>query len=265
MSLLRLMVVLTSAVFATSACASPAAQSHGEFLAREVTVGGQIHRYQVFVPRHRDDTAGPLPTLLFLHGSGERGNDNQAQITVGLPAHVQKHRDDFPALVVMPQAPQDSEWTQDAGPIALAALDAAMKEFNGDPARVYLTGLSMGGYGSYELALQQPRRFAALVPVCGGLTVDWTDERPQMQAHSVTGAADPFTEAATRLKDTPIWIFHGARDDLVPPAQSRKMYAALKAAGGDVHYTEFPDANHNSWDPAYATAELWPWLFAQHR
>lgn len=265
MPLFRLMVLLMSVLIASTACSSPAPESHGQFVARDVRVGEHSYRYQVFVPARHGKGSGPLPAILFLHGSGERGSDNQAQVKVGLPAHVRQHRDDFSALVVIPQAPENAEWTQEGGPIALAALDAAMKEFNGDPARVYLTGLSMGGYGSYELALQQPRRFAAVVPVCGGLTVDWTDERPQMQAHSVANAADPFAEAANRLKGTPVWIFHGAKDDLVPPDQSRKMYAALKAAGGDVRYTEFPDANHNAWDPAYSMPELWRWLFEKHR
>ncbi len=260
----RLALPLILLLLSLAGCASSPPNAHGEFVAREVKVDGRTHRYQVFVPATHG-ARGRLPAILFLHGSGERGDDNQAQLKVGLPAYLREHRDDFPALVVIPQAPEDSEWTTDAGPIALAALDAAMREFDVDPQRVYLTGLSMGGYGSYELALQQPRRFAAVVPVCGGLTVDWTDARPQMQAHSVAGATDPFAAAAEKLKDTPIWIFHGAKDDAVPPAQSRRMYAALLAAGGNVKYTEFPEANHNSWDPAYATAELWPWLFGQHR
>ena len=256
------------AVLAMSGCASAPtsfARAHGEFVKREVTVAGQTRGYQVFVPKH-DASAAPLPIILFLHGSGERGSDNEVQATVGLPAYVRKHMDDFPAIVVIPQAPNDSEWTEDAGPIALAALDAATREFHGDAKRTYLTGLSMGGYGTWELALQQPTRYAALVPICGGLTVDWTDKRPTMQAHSVADSQDPFAATAQALKNVPTWIFHGAKDDAVPPAQSRRMYAALQAAHApNAHYTEFPDANHNSWDPAYATPELWTWLFQQHQ
>lgn len=263
----RLFVLaMPAALLALGACTTATPRNAGgEFVKREVTVAGKTYGYQVFVPG-RKSGGGQKPTILFLHGSGERGSDNELQATVGLPAYIRKHMDDFPAIVVIPQAPDNTEWTEDAGPIALAALDAASREFNGDAKRTYLTGLSMGGYGTWELALQQPTRFAALVPVCGGLTVDWTDQRPTMQAHSVTGAADPFTAAAQKLREVPVWIFHGAKDDAVPPAQSRRMYAALQAAQArDAHYTEFPDANHNSWDPAYATPELWTWLFKQHR
>lgn len=259
----RLLALLLIAML-PGACATTApTTSHGRFVPREVQVDGKPHRYQVFVPA--DHGPGRLPVILFLHGSGERGDDNQLQATVGLPAYLRQHLDDFPAVVVIPQAPANSEWTGDAGPLALAALDASMKEFNGDPERVYLTGLSMGGYGTWELALQQPQRFAALVPVCGGITVDWTDARPDMQAQSVIREADPFAAAARRLKDVPTWIFHGGKDDAVPPVQSRRMQAALKQAGGNVQYTEFPELGHNSWDAAYATPELWTWLFAQHR
>ncbi len=260
--MLRMLVLLSTAVL-LGGCATRSVSTHGAFVEREVQVAGKAHRYQVFVPAGHG--RGKAPVILFLHGSGERGEDNRLQMTVGLPPHLRKHLDDFPAVVVIPQAPADTEWTQEAGAIALAALDAAMQEFDGDPDRVYLTGLSMGGYGTWELALQQPGRFAALVPICGGLTVDWTDRRPGMSARSVAAAPDPFAEAARRLRHVPVWIFHGAKDDLVPPVQSRRMDAALRQAGGDVRYTEFPDANHNAWDPAYATPGLWTWLFQQHR
>lgn len=251
---------------AMAACAkTPEGPVGGTFVARELVVDGNTHRYQVFVPAAAK-TPGKTPVILFLHGSGERGSDNLKQVEVGLGPYVRGRMQDFPALVVFPQAPDDSEWTQDAGRIAIAALDAAMREFDADPARTYLTGISMGGYGTWELALQSPQRFAALAPVCGGITVDWTNQRPGMQAASVIGAADPFAETARRLRDVPVWIFHGAKDDAVPPAQSRRMSAALEAAGArDVRYTEFPDAKHNSWDPAYASPALWDWLFAQRR
>lgn len=269
------MALPAAALVMATGCSSaptptPTAESNagtqGEFVKRQVTVAGQTYGYQVFVPaRKAGQDQKPTPIILFLHGSGERGRDNEVQATVGLPKYLRQHMQDFPAIVVIPQAPEDTEWTGESGPVALAALDAATQEFGGDTKRTYLTGLSMGGYGAWELALQQPTRYAALVPICGGLTVDWTDKRPSMEAHSVAGAADPFAAAAAKLKDIPTWIFHGALDDAVPPAQSRRMYAALQAAHApDVHYTEFPNVNHFSWDPAYATPELWTWLFQQH-
>src|SRR5690606_13971787 len=142
------------------------------------------------------------------------------------------------------------EWNQFAD-IALAQLDAASREFGGDPDRTYLTGLSMGGYGTWDYALRDPQRFAALVPVCGGLV---HPARPSMAVAGLADAADPYAVAAQRLRDVPTWIFHGAKDDAVPVEFSRRMDAALKTASArDARYTEFPDANHNSWDPAYAT------------
>lgn len=261
--LLALLALMLSAM--TACTTTPALNPTGEFVPREVVLDGQTYRYQVFVPASRFRTGKP-PVVLFLNGSGERGRDGVKQTMAGLGPYLRQHADDFPALAVFPQAPEGTEWTEAAGPVAFAALDAAVREFGGDPDRIYLTGMSMGGYGTWELALQQPDRFAALVPVCGGITVDWSDARPGLRAHSVAAAADPFAAAAQRLKDVPVWIFHGGRDDVVPPAQSRRMDAALKAAGArDARYTEFPDANHNSWDATYAHAPMWDWLFAQHR
>ncbi|MBX9401858.1 prolyl oligopeptidase family serine peptidase [Lysobacter sp. BMK333-48F3] len=250
---------------AATACQTTAPATGGEFLPRELSLAGRTYRYQVFVPApHRYQ--GRPAVVLFLNGSGERGDDGARQTQAGLGPYLRRHAAEFPAIVVFPQAPDDTEWTQDAGPIAMATLDAALGEFRGDPDRVYLTGMSMGGYGTWELALQHPQRFAALVPVCGGITVDWTDARPGMRAHSVADAADPFAAAAQRLREVPVWIFHGGKDDVVPPAQSRRMDAALKAAGArDARYTEFAAANHNSWDAAYAYAPMWRWLFAQRR
>jgi len=261
MRALRVVALLALAALMTACASTPARPEHGGFVAREVIVDGRTHRYQVFVPA-RGASAGRPPVILFLHGSGERGDDNARQLAVGLGPHVRAHADDFPALVVFPQAPDGGEWNQVAD-VVFAQLDAATREFGGDVDRTYLTGLSMGGFGTWDYALRQSYRFAALVPVCGGLVIP---RRPSMDVAAVAGAADPYAAAAARLHGIPTWIFHGAKDDLVPPEYSRRMQAALNAAGArDARYTEFPDANHNSWDPAYATPELWTWLFAQRQ
>lgn len=243
-----------------SACVSMPQRANGSFVERNVDIDGKPHRYQVFVPAAKH--AGRLPVVLFLHGSGERGSDNQAQLNAGIGPYLRRHMDDFPALVVLPQAPEGGEWMGDNNRAALAALDAATREFGGDPKRTYLTGLSMGGYGTWEIALAQPQRFAALAPICGALT-PFNEKRP-LSVTPVAHEADPYASLAARLHHVPTWIFHGARDNVVPPDDDRKTYAALKAVGAEVRYTEFPDANHNSWDPAYAMPELWTWLFA-HR
>ena len=260
MRLRSLGAVLLVTIVLAACASSPRRAAQGEFVERELQLDGRTHRYQVFVPAGSED--GKRPVILFLHGSGERGDDNRSQLAVGLGPHVRAHAADFPAIVVFPQAPADSEWNQLVD-VTLAQLDAATREFGGDPDRTYLTGLSMGGYGVWELALQQGYRFAALVPVCGGLV---HPRRPSMAVAAVAGEADPYTAAAQRLRGTPVWIFHGARDASVPVDYSRRLHAALQAAGARAaRYTEFPEADHNSWDPAYAVPELWDWLFAQRQ
>lgn len=247
-----------------SGCATRIASNMGgAFLAREVIVDGAAHRYQVFVPAHNTSNA-PAPVILFLHGSGERGRDGEKSIKVGLGPYVRAHADTFPAIVVFPQAPDDSEWGDNRA-LAMAALDAATREFGGDSHRTYLTGLSMGGFGVWEYAYRDPLRFAALVPICGGILAP--PQRPTMGIAAVAATSDPYAQVADRLRDVPVWIFHGGKDTLVPPENSRRMHAALTAAGApDARYTEFPEAGHNSWDAAYSqTAALWKWLFAQRR
>lgn len=261
---LRVPFSLIALVLLMTACASIGVASSGRFVSRQLALNGQTYRYQVFVPSRLAD--GKTPVILFLHGSGERGSDGQKQLEAGLGPYLQAHSKDFPAIVVFPQSPEDRSWDGDVAQMAFAALDAAVGEFGGDPTRIYLTGMSRGGYGTYELAILQPQRFAALVPVCGGVTPPGT--RPDLDDLEVAGVAshaDPFADAAQQLRHIPTWMFHGAKDDVVPPAQSRRMYAAMKAVGADVRYTEFPDASHNAWDPAYQSPELWTWLFAQHR
>jgi predicted peptidase len=253
-------------VFATvllAACASAPKRTSGAFLERSIDLGGKRHRYQVFVPSAQAGGSEP-PVIVFLHGTGERGSDGAKPTRVGIGPYVRAHQDTFPAIVVFPQAPDDSEWSDNVD-LVFAELDAASREFHGDGKRTYLTGLSMGGYGVWEMALHAPERFAALVPVCGAVKPP-SDERALLVT-AVANEADPYAVIAKRLQRIPVWIFHGAKDDLVLPDDDRKLIAAFRAAGAtDARYTEFPDANHNSWDPAYShTSELWTWLFAQKR
>lgn len=233
----------------------------GQFMKRTVMVYGEPRTYQVFVPKHRSSSGSRHPVILFLHGSGERGSDGESQTNAGLGPYVRAHADDFPAIVVFPQVPENGEWMGSNVDMALAAMDAASKEFNGDPTRTYLTGLSMGGYGTWEVALKAPGRFAALVPICGAVKAP-SDERA-LFVTGVANAADPYAALAKKLRHVPVWIFHGALDDVVPTTDDRKTFAAFKSLGADVQYTEFPDANHNSWDATYNHAPMWDWLFAQ--
>ncbi|MCF7222485.1 prolyl oligopeptidase family serine peptidase [Marilutibacter chinensis] len=274
--ILILMAAITLPALLTAACttspapsqgpaASPEPAAPGGFVRRTLTIDGVAHVYQVFVPSSArlQDAGGRRPVVLFLHGSGERGDDGVKQTEVGLGPYLRRHARDFPAIVVFPQSPPERSWDGDVAAMAFAMLDAASAEFGGDPDRTYLTGMSRGGYGTWELALLQPRRFAALVPVCGGITSPRAESPLTVEA--VAGSADPFMATAERLRELPVWIFHGGLDDVVPPEQSRRMNAALEATGADVRYTEFPDANHNSWDATYGHAPMWDWLFAQQR
>jgi len=262
--LLRFLFV-TALMMVVASCASTPDASAGRFESRTITVEGQTSRYQVFVPAAAARSPGPLPVVLFLHGSGERGRDGNKQTKAGLGPYLREHADSFPALVVLPQVPNREEWSGRNNRIALAALDAAMAEFGADPSRQYLTGMSMGGYGSWNIALDTPDRFAAIVPVCGAVLAP-REERGSLFVEAVAHEADPYAVMARRLKQVPIWMFHGAQDDVVRPDDDRRLKAAFKAAGArDVRYTEYPEGNHNAWDATYADRTMWEWLFAQKR
>jgi predicted peptidase len=233
------------------------------FLDRTVTVSGISYRYQVYVPADFHSKK-KWPVILFLHGAGERGPDGLLQTDVGIAHAIRLNSSRFPFVVVMPQCLKDKIWGEpDMRAQALAALDASIKEFHGDRNRVYLTGLSMGGFGTWELAVSNPGRFAALVPICSGVRPqkDWPQLR--VTANDDPKITDPYAEVARRIGSTPVWMFHGDADPAVPVEESRHMAEALKSAGGNVKYTEYPGVNHISWDKAYAEPELVPWLLSQ--
>ena len=145
---------------------------------------------------------------------------------------------------------------------AMAALDSAIKEFHGDPGRLYLTGLSLGGYGTWSIAAEHPGKFAALAPVCGGIR---RPRRGAAEQPPENPSTDLFAETAKKIGSTPVWVFHGDADKSVPVTESQKMVEALKAIGGNVKFTEYPGVGHNSWDNAYADDDLWKWLLAHRR
>ncbi|MGB3393586.1 MAG: PHB depolymerase family esterase [Stenotrophomonas sp.] len=262
--LTRLALVLALPALVTG-CASLADVEHGRFVARSVELDGKHMLYQVFIPATSARKPGRLPVVLFLHGSGERGRDGIKQTKAGLGPYLHAHAADFPALAVLPQVPDGEEWSGRNNRLALAALDAAIAEFSADPARQYLTGMSMGGYGSWNIALAEPARFAAIVPVCGGIRAP-RSERPGLLVEALAQESDPYATLAQRLKNVPIWIFHGALDNAVPPDDDRRLHAAFQtAAARDMRYTEYPQGDHNAWDATYADPAMWRWLFAQKR
>jgi predicted peptidase len=148
---------------------------------------------------------------------------------------------------------------------ALAALDAAAQEFGGDSRRTYLTGLSMGGYGAWDIAAKNPEKFAAIVPVCGGIITPASLQKKYLELRQTAPVDEnaSYAEVAAKIGKTPVWIFHGGRDTAVPPENSRKMFAALQEAGGEARYTEYPSVAHECWQKAYANPELTTWLFSK--
>ncbi len=253
--------ILGMVIFMT---AGAGAKPQTGFLNRTAIVKGVAYKYQVYVPAEWSKNK-KWPVILFLHGAGERGEDGLLQTQVGIATAIRLHADRFPCIVVIPQCRRNVWWADPAMEAqSLKALDQSMKEFRGDPERVYLTGLSMGGYGTWSLVSKYPGRFAALAPVCGGVR---RPEKGPSSADAPPGDpnADPYVAVAQKVGKTPVWIFHGGSDTTVPPAESRKMNDALKAAGGNVKYTEYSGVGHNSWDRAYAEPEFMPWLLSQRR
>jgi len=204
--------------------------------------------YLLFVPKgYEARSEKRWPLLLFLHGIGERGTDVSKVATHGPPKYVKDHPD-FPFILVSPQCPDGQLWSNDT---LLALLDEITANYAVDTHRVYLTGLSMGGYGAWNLGLSYPERFAALAPICGG---------GDMITLFVSNNDKPKA-----LKSLAVWAFHGAKDPVVPVQESQRMVDMLKKAGGqEVKLTIYPEAQHDSWTETYNNPELYNWLL-QHK
>jgi len=195
-------------------------------------------RYWLYLPENYA-AKGKCPFILFLHGAGERGDDLEKVKVHGPPKLVGKDAE-FPFVVVSPQCPRGTWWQTDR---IIKVLDHVAESSKVDADRVYLTGLSMGGFGSWALVAKHPDRWAAVVPICGG--------------------GDP--ETVEQFKHLPLWVFHGAKDGVIPLRRSEEMVAALRAAGGDVKLTVYPEAGHDSWTAAYDNPELYQWLLSHRR
>jgi predicted peptidase len=235
-------------VTAALALSASAQDKHGFVKKTHKNADGTESPYVVFVP-HAYDGKTEVPVILFLHGAGETKGGKQQPMEVGIGPAIKKLEKTFGAIVVIPQA-ETRGWQAD-GPNAkraLAMLDATMKEYKIDAKRQYLTGLSMGGFGTWSIAAAHPDRWAAIAPICGG----------------VRDAKD-VEKVAEKIKDIPCWCFHGDEDAAVKVELSRTMIDALKKAGGKPKYTEYPKVGHNSWDKAYAEKEFFPWLLEQKK
>jgi predicted peptidase len=232
---------------------------NGGYVSRSFVLDGATYRYQVWLPRGYSHQR-KWPAILFLHGSGERGSDGERQTSVGLGRLLHEGKIDPAAVIVFPQCPDDGHWVGPARRIAIGALDLAEKEFSIDRKRVTITGMSMGGAGTWVLAAENPDRFRAIAPICG-----WVRKPPNVPdvmkpATWLVEAADPYRELASRLPLVPIWIFHGSDDPVVPVDESRRMAGVL---GANAAYTEFAHVGHDAWDPAYGETRLVDWLLHQ--
>lgn len=202
-------------------------------------------QYLRFVPEEfGKDPEKRWPLILFLHGAGERGHDTAIVKRHGIPKVVESWPD-FPFIALSPQCGPGLSWESYVTVLPLM-LDEASRALPVDGSRVYLTGISMGGYGVWRLAVEHPDRFAALAPICGYGT-----------------PSKGFPKRACVLKDVPIWVFHGARDEVVPVEESRVLVDALKGCGGKVRFTVYPDAGHDSWTRTYGNPALYDW-FLEH-
>jgi len=217
---------------------------------------GGVHEglpYRIYVPE--TDGGAALPLLLYLHGAGARqGRGNRAQIKENSFIQMilsEENLREYPCIVLAPQCPKNQRWVQgpDDQPNNSAALMALLEyiaaEYPVDKARVYITGVSMGGFGTWGMLRAYPDYFAAAVPICGGWDLD-----------------DDIA-AAPVMKDVPIWAFHGDGDDLVPVERTRGMVEALEAVGGNIRYTEYPGEGHGISGLVYGEPELLPWMFSQ--
>ncbi|HZE99076.1 MAG TPA: prolyl oligopeptidase family serine peptidase [Planctomycetota bacterium] len=232
----RLMLALTVA----AASLMGAKPEDTGFLDKTIDVNGTAIKYVVFVPKGYSADK-PHPTILFLHGSGEQGDDGKKQAEVGLGNAIRKAEDKWNYIVVFPQKPKARGGWMDYEKLILDIMEKTKKEYKVDEKCYYITGLSMGGMATWALTCKYPDMWAAAAPICG--------------------RGNPAE--AGKIKDLPIWNFHGDKDNAVPIKGSEEMIEAIKAAGGKPKFTIYPGVGHNSWDKAYQEETLYTW-FLEH-
>jgi predicted peptidase len=246
---MRQLFVFLAAVLLLAGCESTmpregqTAQKFKKRITRELAAN-----YLLYLPaEYKSDANKRWPLMLFLHGAGERGT-NLSAVAVHGPPKLVKQKRDFPFIIVSPQCPAGERWSNET---LVALLEDVTRKFKVDTDRIYLTGLSMGGYGTWALGIAEPARFAAIAPICGG------------------GETIPILIASTRkkeqLKKLPVWVFHGAKDPVVKLEESERMVNALKRIGSEnVELTVYPEAAHDSWTETYNNPKFYDWLLSHN-
>jgi poly(3-hydroxybutyrate) depolymerase len=230
------------------------------FLNRTLEFRGANYHFQVYLPEgfQRDDHK-QWPIILFLHGRGERGAEGMWQTQIGLPAAVRDHPERWPFIIVIPQCPQLHYWTDpDMLSMAMATLDQETAEFHADPSRTYLTGLSLGGYGAWELARGYPKRWAAIAIAAGGIFWSYAPDRWK----ELSTLPEEYARAVGR---TPVWIFHGSLDPVVPVREDEVMYDVFKSMNGNIRFWIYQGLSHDCWFRAFNEPDVPRWLLTHHQ
>ncbi len=239
-------------------------QTYGQdlYLPREGQIDGATFRYRVYLPPNRRADE-KLPVMLYLHGAGNRGDDNESQLN-GLAEQIEAKQSSINFIIVIPQCPPDRFWDEKLLVEANQALDDTVSEFKADKNRLYLAGFSLGGYGTWSMAAMYPGKFAAIAPMSGRVlprSSEMSSISPDVAG--MASEADPYSAFAERFGSTPTWIFHGAEDGVVPVEGSRKIFAAMKGSGNQyVKYDEVAGAGHEPL--AFRTDGFFEWLNRQH-
>ena len=224
-----------------------AGKPQGKIESRQARGGGGDFDYQIYAPPNA--RAEKLPVMVFLHGIRERGSGGLVPTTGAAGTIVKHYLAQVPAIILLPQCRAGSYWSDPVmDEMVMNALAQTIEEFGADEKRTSLTGVSMGGYGVWHFAFNHPKKFAALVSICGGSSIT---------------KGDRFDALANAVGTTPARLYHGADDAIVQPSESRQIYKALKAMGGDVKYTEYENVGHNVWFNVLGEKDLLPWLLAQ--
>lgn len=232
------------------------------FVSKTLVDNGTSYGYQVFVPANYNSSSASIPVIVFMHGSTEKGSDNQAQTNVGLGPVVKANLSSFPAIVVFPQGPaiEGSVGNEIFDRITVSALDKTLAEYSkADPKRVYLTGLSYGGIRGYEVVYRNPTKFAAWVPISASICGSC------ISGVSTTTQTQGFQLAAQGLKTVPIWEWHGQNDTQVSVNDSYAIQTAFTNNGDPYTLTVLAGQSHTIWDLVYARADLWTWVYQKTR